>query len=78
MGKALVIRSIPTDAEVSQMTKYSQKCRRIVVGSLIGSFALIGLGIGQGVAQAEGEPGLPAPTLPEPNPTAPPLPGGGG
>ena len=55
--------------------------RRLAVGSVIGSLAMIGavVTVGQGVAQAE-EPG-PVPNLPLPNPDpgnpSVPLPGGG-
>jgi hypothetical protein len=56
--------------------------RRLTVGSLVGSLAMIGsvVTVGQGIAQAE-EPG-PVPNLPAPNPDPSnpnvPLPGGGG
>ena len=48
--------------------------RKLVVSSMLGALALTGAA---DVASAE-DPGVPAPSLPEIDPTAPPLPGGGG
>jgi hypothetical protein len=61
--------------ETDMQFSAKQKIRRLVGASMIASVAMIG------VANATvpmNPPGVPVPSLPEPDPTAPPIPGGGG
>jgi hypothetical protein len=50
------------------------RIRRLAGATVIASMAMIGVAN----AAVPTAPGVPVPSLPEPDPTAPPLPGGGG
>ena len=61
--------------EMEMQLSPKHKMRRLVGASLIASVAMIGVA---GAAVPMNPPGVPIPSLPNPDPTAPPLPGGGG
>jgi hypothetical protein len=61
--------------ETEMQLSPKQKIRSLVGATLIASMAMIGVA---NAAVPMNPPGVPIPSLPEPDPTAPPLPGGGG